>query len=140
VRIENGVIEGLYDTNSGLQLYLGIPFAMPLVGNLRWTAPPPPDNWREVKSTNAFGPRAVQTIVWGDMNSRSNGINEDCLYLNVWTPAKKNAGGLPVLVYFYGGGCSIRYFLSSRYRKIFQLLGATQRKSLLPVSQRDQFQ
>jgi para-nitrobenzyl esterase len=104
VKIENGVIEGSYDTKSSLQLYLGVPFAKPPVGNLRWKAPQPLDNWSDVKMTKAFGPRAVQPIVWGDMNSRSNGISEDCLYLNVWSPAKKNQTGLPVLVYFFGGG------------------------------------
>lgn len=103
-KIENGTIEGLYDTRSGLQLYLGVPFAKPPVGNLRWKAPQPPDNWTGVKHTKKFGPRPVQAIVFGDMNSRSDGISEDCLYLNVWTPAKKNTIGLPVLVYFYGGG------------------------------------
>lgn len=46
----------------------------------------------------------MQTVVFGDMNSRSNGVSEDCLYLNVWTPAKRNSKDLPVLVYFYGGG------------------------------------
>jgi para-nitrobenzyl esterase len=103
-KIENGVIEGLYDTRSGLQIYLGIPFAKPPIGNLRWKAPQPPDNWPGVRAAKAFGPRPVQAIVFGDMNSRSAGISEDCLYLNVWTPAKRNTFGLPVLVYFYGGG------------------------------------
>lgn len=46
----------------------------------------------------------MQTVVFGDMNSRSNGVSEDCLYLNIWTPAKRNTKDLPVLLYFYGGG------------------------------------
>ena len=50
------------------------------------------------------GALRIQSPVFGDMNFRSNGISEDCLYLNVWTPAKRNTSGLPVLVYFYGGG------------------------------------
>lgn len=103
-KVETGTIEGLYDTKSGLQLYLGVPYAKPPVGELRWKAPQAPGSWTGVKQTKAFGPRAVQAPVFGDMGFRSNGINEDCLYLNVWTPAKRNTTGLPVLVYFYGGG------------------------------------
>jgi para-nitrobenzyl esterase len=102
--IENGIIEGNYDTKSGIQKYFGVPFAKPPVGNLRWKAPQPLDNWTDVKETKKFGPRPMQTIVFGDMNSRSNGLSEDCLYLNVWTPAKRNTKDLPVLFYVYGGG------------------------------------
>jgi para-nitrobenzyl esterase len=103
-KIENGTVEGKFDTKTGIQLYLGIPFAKPPVGPLRWKAPQPLDNWHGVKQTKTFGPRPVQAIVFGDMNSRSDGLSEDCLYLNVWTPAKRDTKDLPVLVYFYGGG------------------------------------
>ena len=104
VKIDNGIIEGNYNTHSGIQTYFGVPFAKPPVGNLRWKAPQPLGKWNGVKQTKKFGPRPMQTIVFGDMNSRSDGVSEDCLYLNVWTPAKRNTKDLPVLVYFYGGG------------------------------------
>lgn len=62
------------------------------------------DNWEDVKETKNFGPRPMQTMVFGDMKSRSKGVSEDCLYLNIWTPASRNTKDLPVLVYFFGGG------------------------------------
>jgi para-nitrobenzyl esterase len=102
--IEKGTIEGNYDTKTGIQTYFGVPFAKPPVGNLRWKAPQPLDKWTTVKETKTFGARPMQKLIWGDMNSRSNGVSEDCLYLNVWTPALRNTKNLPVLVYFYGGG------------------------------------
>ena len=102
--IDNGMIEGNYDTKSGIQTYFGIPFAQPPVSELRWKAPQPMKNWTGVKETKKFGPRPMQKLIWGDMNSRSNGVSEDCLYLNVWTPATRTTKNLPVLLYFYGGG------------------------------------
>lgn len=102
--IEHGMIEGNYDTETDIQSYLGIPFAKPPVGELRWKAPQPLSAWEGVRQTKIFGPRPMQRIIWGDMNSRSNGVSEDCLYLNVWTPANRNTKNLPVLVYFFGGG------------------------------------
>lgn len=103
-KVENGIIEGNYDVASGLQMYFGVPFAKPPVGDLRWKAPHPLNNWKGVLETKKFAPRPVQGIIFGDMNSRSDGLSEDCLYLNIWTPAKRNTTGLPVLVYFFGGG------------------------------------
>lgn len=102
--VENGVIEGNYDTHTGIQTYFGVPFAKPPIGEFRWKAPQPLNNWEGVKHTKAFGPRPMQTLVFGDMKSRSNGLSEDCLYLNIWTPADRNTNDLPVLVYFFGGG------------------------------------
>lgn len=103
-KIKNGIIEGSYDTKTGIQTFLGIPFAKPPIGSLRWKAPQPAENWTGVKETKKFGPRAMQAPIFGDMDFKSDGISEDCLYLNVWTPAKRNTKDLPVLVYFYGGG------------------------------------
>lgn len=102
--IKNGVIEGNYNVTNGISTYFGIPFAKPPVGELRWKAPVPADSWTGIKETKKFGPRPVQGLVFGDMNSWSDGVSEDCLHLNVWTPAKRNDKNLPVLVYFYGGG------------------------------------
>ncbi len=103
-KIKNGMITGSYDTKTTIQKYFGIPFAKPPVGELRWQAPQALDNWSGVKETKKFGPRAVQAPVFGDMDFKSDGMSEDCLYLNVWTPADRNTKDLPVLVYFYGGG------------------------------------
>ncbi|HUZ57478.1 MAG TPA: carboxylesterase family protein [Hanamia sp.] len=64
-KIDNGTIEGNFDTKTGIQLYLGIPFAKPPVGPLRWKAPQPLDNWKGVKKTKKFGPRPIQAIVYG---------------------------------------------------------------------------
>jgi para-nitrobenzyl esterase len=114
-KIVNGFIEGNYDTKTGIQTYFGIPFAKPPVGDLRWKAPQPASNWVGVKETKKFGPRPMQKIIFGDMNSRSNGLSEDCLYLNVWTPAKRNTKDLPVLLYFYGGGNSAGDASEPRY-------------------------
>lgn len=102
VKITNGTLEGTNE--SGIRTFKGIPFAAPPVGDLRWKEPQPVKNWQGIRKADKFGPRAMQRAVFGDMNFRSNGMSEDCLYLNVWTPAKSANEKLPVLVYFYGGG------------------------------------
>ena len=103
VTITNGTLEGIIE-KSGIRAFKGIPFAAPPVGELRWKEPQPVKNWQGVRKADKFGPMAMQRAVFGDMNFRSDGMSEDCLYLNVWTPAKSNKEKLPVLVYFYGGG------------------------------------
>ncbi len=110
VTIANGILEGRYE--SGICSFKGIPFAQAPVGDLRWKEPQPVKNWDGVRKALSFGPRAMQRPLFSDMNFRSDGVSEDCLYLNVWSPAMPageklsvpDNGQLPVLVYFYGGG------------------------------------
>jgi para-nitrobenzyl esterase len=104
VKTSNGSLEGTGPQASGVREFLGVPFAAPPVGNLRFAAPQPPANWTGVRQAKQFGPRCMQLAVFGDMGFRSNGMSEDCLYLNVWTPAKSANAKLPVLVYYFGGG------------------------------------
>lgn len=99
----NGVLQGVTET-SGIVAYKGIPFAQPPVGDLRWKEPQAPLNWKGIRKADHFGPQAMQRPIYSDMMFRSDGKSEDCLYLNVWTPAKSPKEKLAVLVYFYGGG------------------------------------
>jgi para-nitrobenzyl esterase len=102
-QVANGTLEGVTNAND-IREFKGVPFAAPPVGDLRWREPQSAKNWTGVRKADKFGPRAMQRAIFGDMNFRSDGVSEDCLYLNVWTPAKSDKEKLPVLVYFYGGG------------------------------------
>ncbi len=87
VKTANGIVQGVVET-SGIHSFKGIPYAQPPVGDLRWKEPQSPKNWKGVLHTDHFGPQAMQAPIYSDMMFRSNGKSEDCLYLNVWTPAK----------------------------------------------------
>src|ERR1044071_3203131 len=104
VRTATGVVEGRGMQPSGVRIFRGIPFAQPPIGDLRWREAQPLQSWKGIRQAVDFGPRCMQAPIFPDMRFRSNGMSEDCLYLNVWTPAKSNRERLPVLVYFYGGG------------------------------------
>lgn len=104
VKTQHGVVEGVYETMAGLETFKGMPYALPPVGNLRWKEPQPLKNWKGIRVTKNFGPKAIQKPLFSDMRFRANGSSEDCLYLNIWKPAGKPVTLLPVLVYFYGGG------------------------------------
>ena len=104
VTTATGKVSGAIDEATGVYSFKGIPFAAAPVGDLRWRAPQPVQPWSGVREAVRFGPRAMQLPIFGDMNFRSNGMSEDCLYLNVWTPDPSAGARLPVLVYFYGGG------------------------------------
>jgi para-nitrobenzyl esterase len=102
VKTANGVVEGV--RVSGISMFKGVPFAQPPVGDLRWREPQPVKNWEGTHKADHFLARAMQLPVFSDMQFRFDGMSEDCLYLNIWTPAKTGKEELPVLVYFYGGG------------------------------------
>jgi para-nitrobenzyl esterase len=104
VKVTSGTLEGTGPQASGVRAFKGIPFAEPPVGGLRWMPPQPVKKWQGIRQSTQFGARCMQQPVFGDMNFRSTGMSEDCLYLNVWTPAKPAGDRLPVLVYFFGGG------------------------------------
>jgi para-nitrobenzyl esterase len=115
ITITNGIIEGEFDIKTNIQSFKGIPFAQAPIDNLRWKAPQPIANWNGIKQTKKFGPRGIQSNVFGDMGFRSDGMSEDCLYLNVWSPTISTNDKLPVLVYFYGGGFAAGDGSESRY-------------------------
>ncbi len=101
---DRGSILGTLSRDGQVQTFLGIPYAAPPVGPLRWKAPQPAAKWSGVRSATSFGPRCMQTHLYPDMVFRDSGPSEDCLTLNVWAPAAKNAAPLPVMVWIHGGG------------------------------------
>ena len=102
VKTAEGILEG--KDLSGITVFKGVPFAAPPVGNLRWKAPQPVQKWQGVRMAKEFGANPMQEPIFGDMNFGTKNNSEDCLYLNIWTPAKTMKKHLPVLIYFNGGG------------------------------------
>jgi len=99
--VTGGKIEGTAEGNIGV--FKGIPFAAPPVGNLRWKDPQPLVPWKGVKPTGAYGPACTQATSMLQMVGAESRMSEDCLYLNIWTPAKAAGEKLPVMVWIYGG-------------------------------------
>jgi para-nitrobenzyl esterase len=101
-----GPVQGTLE--DGVRVYKGIPFAAPPLGGLRWRAPQPHAPWTNVLKADTFAPACMQVpIVMPAFGLDAVTVNEDCLYLNVWTPAKGPTDKLPVMVWIYGGGFTI---------------------------------
>ncbi|MBU6490035.1 MAG: carboxylesterase family protein [Burkholderiales bacterium] len=105
INLPAGAIEGAKSSIQGaeLRVFRGIPYAAPPVGDLRWKPPQPVSAWAGVRSATEFGARCMQLPLF-QMEFRSRSMSEDCLFLNVWTPARASGEKLPVLVYLFGGG------------------------------------
>ena len=108
IRTENGLVSGY---NSGdITIFKGVPFAAPPVGDFRWKAPQPAKNWTGILKCDKFSASPMQSnpvpfMMWTEEFITPPGnLSEDCLYLNIWTPAKSQKEKLPVFVWIYGGG------------------------------------
>src|SRR5690348_3678653 len=88
VKTDTGKVRGKLSADGQVRIFLGIPYAVPPVGALRWQPPRPAEKWHGVREALEFGHRCVQRNAFPDMIFRDPGQSEDCLNLNVWTPAK----------------------------------------------------
>jgi para-nitrobenzyl esterase len=114
--IEGGAITISEPDANGVRVYKGIPYAAPPLGRSRWRPPQPVGPWAGVRAVTAFGPNSLQGVVFDDIDPRSAGISEDCLYLNIWTPAAPNDGArAPTMVWIHGGGFVVGSGAEPRY-------------------------
>jgi len=121
-----GIVEGQESEKKGISVFKGIPYALPPVGDLRWRAPQPPEKWEGVRKCNTFGTPCIQPLrpsggfyekefYRHSFHSYPPSWSEDCLYLNIWTPAKAAGEKLPVMMWIHGGGFTQGYGHEPRY-------------------------
>ena len=106
VAIDSGLVAGKV-LASGVRAYWGVPFAAPPTGGFRWREPQPAKSWKGVYHADRKMPECIQVLRPHNINHYfgEEATSEDCLYLNLWTPATAKANaGLPVIVFLYGGG------------------------------------
>jgi para-nitrobenzyl esterase len=105
VKTGQGIVRGKTINDGKVNAFLGLPYAAPPVGELRWKAPQPPLRWKGERDATRFGAHCVQGIGFPDMIFQDAGASEDCLFLNVYAPAGANAKSkLPVMFWIHGGG------------------------------------
>jgi para-nitrobenzyl esterase len=102
VKTAGGRVEGTTTAGGAIRVFKGIPFAAPPIGERRWQAPQPPAPWSGVRQAAEFGPRCRQGQIFADIVFTD--LSEDCLTLNIWTPATSERDRLPVMVWIHGGG------------------------------------
>ena len=105
VRTAQGEAAGKWIEGGTQKAFLGLPYAAPPIGELRWKAPQPPSAWKGMRDATKFRGRCEQWHIWNDYIFLDSGPTEDCLYLNVYSPASaKQTSKLPVMVWIHGGG------------------------------------
>lgn len=109
VSVESGLVSGKTNTEGNVSIFMGIPYAAAPVGELRWKAPAPPVRWEGVRQCITPPPSAMQSkpvpfMMWSkEFMAPEEPLSEDCLFLNIWTPAKNTGEKLPVMVWIHGG-------------------------------------
>ena len=101
IRIETGYLEGVSNPENDVVVFKGIPYAAPPVGNLRWREPLPAVKWDGVRKADKFGASCPQPP--SPSGKQPAEMSEDCLFINVWTPAKPAEDKLAVLFFIHGG-------------------------------------